>query len=139
MKTKDRKYKYERVLLIDDNEIDNFINERIITTSRFSRTVEVAASGQEGLDLLNKKLEQEQPLPEMIFLDLNMPLMDGFQFLEEFEKLTKEHEGLKEQVPVMVLSSSISPADLERASVNPFVHKYLNKPLNQRYLDAISV
>jgi CheY-like chemotaxis protein len=64
-----------------------------------------------------------------------MPVMDGFAFLEEFDKLP---DNVKSNCKVIVLSSSISPEDINRASINPYVVKYVNKPLNERYLDAIN-
>lgn len=126
--------KYNNILLIDDNEIDNFINERIISTSSFAKNIVVKKSAPEALDYL-KQINDTSQLPEIIFLDLNMPVMDGFGFLNEFAGLKDE---VKKHSKVIVLSSSISPDDIDRASTNPFVYKYLNKPLSDKYLDAIN-
>ncbi len=65
-----------------------------------------------------------------------MPIMDGFQFLEEFEKL---ESPILDKSKIIMLSSSISPRDIDRAASNRFVKKYLNKPLNSRYLQAITI
>jgi len=127
--------KYNNILLIDDNEIDNFINERIISTSSFAKNIVVKKSAPEALDYL-KQINDKSQLPEIIFLDLNMPVMDGFSFLNEFARLKDE---VKKHSKVIVLSSSISPDDIDRASTNPFVYKYLNKPLSDKYLDAINL
>ncbi len=135
MKTSDDKYKFERVLLIDDNDIDNFINERIITTNLFSREVIVKNSADAALQFLKQNEGNESVMPQLIFLDLNMPVMDGFGFLIEFEKLS---EKIRNNSKVIVLSSSISPEDINRASTNQYVVKYVNKPLNEKYLDAIN-
>ena len=126
--------KYNNVLLIDDNEIDNFINERIITTSAFAKNVVVKKSANDALDYL-KQIKGKDEQPDVIFLDLNMPVMDGFGFLEEFDKL---NDTIKKNSKVIVLSSSISPEDINRASTNPYVYKYLNKPLSDKYLDAVN-
>ena len=126
--------KYKNVLLIDDNEIDNFINERIIATSFFAQNIIVKKSAQDALVYL-KEIDEVGQLPDIIFLDLNMPVMDGFGFLEEFARLD---EKIKKHCKVVVLSSSISPEDIDRASANPHVYKYLNKPLSDKYLDAIN-
>ncbi len=134
MKSEDKNYKFDSVLLIDDNDIDNFINERMITTNHFSSRVIVKNSGEEALKFLRDHASGTD-LPKIIFLDLNMPVMDGFAFLEEFEKLP---DNLKAQCKVIVLSSSISPEDINRASTNQYVVKYVNKPLNERYLEAIN-
>ena len=132
----ENQFKYEKVLLVDDNDIDNFINERMITTSNFSRTVVVKNSAENALDYLRKQTGNIVDLPSVIFLDLNMPVMDGFGFLDEYDKLS---DVIKNHCKVIVLSSSISPEDINRASGNPYVKKYLNKPLGEKYLKAISL
>ncbi|MFM9028093.1 MAG: response regulator, partial [Bacteroidota bacterium] len=88
MKNTDKPFKFDRVLLIDDNDIDNFINERMITTSHFSKSVVVKNSGEGALEYLKEVEGDMARLPEVIFLDLNMPAMDGFGFLAEYEKMT---------------------------------------------------
>lgn len=130
--------KYKRVLLVDDNDIDNFINERIMTSSNFAETVIVKSSGQDGLAYLRQNMKKEN-WPDIIFLDLNMPLMDGFSFLEELQKMIDANEELGSYCKVVVLSSSISPADINKASTNPLVYKYLNKPMSEKYLEAIDI
>ncbi len=135
MKTENKDFKFDRVLLIDDNDIDNFINERMITTNHFGKSVVVKTSGDAALQYLREQSGNESNIPEVIFLDLNMPVMDGFAFLTEFEKLP---DAVKTNSKVIVLSSSISPEDINRASTNPLVVKYINKPLNERYLEAIA-
>ncbi len=135
MKKEDNTFKFERVLLIDDNDIDNFINERMITTTNFGKSVVVKNSAESALQYLKKSVESAEPLPQVIFLDLNMPVVDGFGFLAEYENLP---DSVKKFSKVIVLSSSISPDDINRASTNPYVAKYINKPLNEKYLDAIN-
>ncbi len=127
--------RYRKVLLIDDNEIDNFINERMITSSGFSSEVIVKNSADAALDFL-KNLSNDQDYPEIIFLDLNMPIKDGFAFLIEYEEIP---EAIKSFSKIVVLSSSISPDDINKASTNSHVFKYVNKPLSEKYLDAISL
>jgi CheY-like chemotaxis protein len=129
-------YRFDRVLLIDDNDIDNFINERMITTNHFGKQVVVKNSGEAALSYLRQHEGEPSILPQVIFLDLNMPVMDGFAFLEEYDKFP---ETVKKNCHVIVLSSSISPEDINRASTNPHVVKYVNKPLSEKYLEAINV
>ena len=135
MKSTDKPIKFERVLLIDDNDIDNFINERMITTNHFSKSVVVKNSAESALQYLRELPSDINALPQVIFLDLNMPVMDGFGFLAEYEKLS---ETIRKNCKVIVLSSAISPEDINRASTNQYVVKYVNKPLNEKYLDAIN-
>lgn len=127
--------RFRKVLLIDDNEIDNFINERMITSSHFSKEVVVKNSADAALDFL-RNLNQASDYPEIIFLDLNMPIKDGFEFLAEFELLP---EAIRMAGKIVVLSSSISPEDINKASTNSHVLKYVNKPLSEKYLEAIVV
>ncbi len=130
--------KYSQVLLIDEDQIDNLINERIITSGFFAKEVIVKTSALSALDYLKNILQNNMTLPQIIFLDLKMPEMDGFGFLEEFDNLASVYPRLKSECKVMVLSSSISPSDIDKASTNKYVAKYLNKPLSQKYLDAIN-
>ena len=127
---------YKSVMLIDDNEIDNIINEKIIEANSFAENILVFQTGQEALEFLNSNQDNESDLPEIVFLDINMPIMDGFQFLEDFEKFS---EKVLEKCKIIMLSSSISPKDIDRAASSKYVKKYLNKPLNARYLEAITV
>ncbi|MBX7241694.1 MAG: response regulator [Bacteroidia bacterium] len=129
-------FRYKSVMLVDDNEIDNIINEKIIESNKFSEEILVFQSGQEALDFLKANEQKPDLLPEIIFLDINMPIMDGFQFLEVFEKYGDQ---LKNKCRIIMLSSSISPKDIDRAASSIYVKKYLNKPLTARYLNAITV
>jgi CheY-like chemotaxis protein len=128
-------YRFKSVLLVDDNEIDNFINERIINSCGFAQDVIVKKSSDEAIDYL-KSNENNTVFPGIVFLDLNMPVKDGFVFLEDFDRL---NDIIKQKCKVIVLSSSISPEDINRASTNPYVVKYINKPLSEKYLEAVNV
>lgn len=127
---------YKSVMLVDDNEIDNIINEKIIEANDFAENILVFQTGQEALDYLTDNQKNLDKLPEIVFLDINMPIMDGFQFLDDFEKFP---EDVLEKCKIIMLSSSISPKDIDRAASSKYVKKYLNKPLNARYLEAITV
>ena len=127
---------YKRVMLVDDNEIDNIINEKIIEANSFADSILVFQTGQEALDYLKDNQNNEKDLPEIVFLDINMTIMDGFQFLEDFEKFS---DTVLNKCKIIMLSSSISPKDIDRAASSKYVKKYLNKPLNARYLEAITV
>ncbi len=126
--------KFRNVLLVDDNEIDNFINERIITSSSFCEQVVVRNSADGALSYLREISGSSEKIPDIIFLDLNMPIKDGFAFLEEYALLGDE---VTKRSKVIVLSSSISPDDINKASTNPYVFKYINKPLSEKYLEAV--
>jgi len=126
--------RYQSVMLIDDNSLDNFINKKLIETNGFSEKVITYQEAGEALEYLRTCPQSEWP--EIIFLDINMPVMDGFQFLESFEKLPEDQ---RMHIRVIMLSTSESFKDLNRANKNPFVRKFLNKPLTLQVLQAINV
>lgn len=126
--------KYESVMLIDDNTIDTFINRKLIENNGFCGRVTSYNDAREALDFLKQASEQEWP--ELIFLDIMMPEMDGFAFLEAFERLDR---GQKNRIKVVMLSTSDSFKDLNRANKNVLVRKFLNKPLTADMLKAIHV
>ncbi len=132
-------YKYDRVLLIDDDGIDNFINERIITTSFFAKEVVVKSTVKDALSYLEDAKGDASVLPSIIFLDLNMPVAGGFEFMDEFEKLVNANPSMQKNCKVIVLSSSVSPDDINRVSLNRLIYKYINKPLSDTYLNAINL
>lgn len=129
-------YKYPLVMLVDDNELDNFINKKLIETEAFSQEVLVHGSAVSALEELKKRSGSGSALPRVIFLDIMMPGMDGFGFLDEFALLP---ENVRAHCKVVMLSTTESFKDLNRANQNPYVYKFLNKPMNKAVLDAINI
>jgi CheY-like chemotaxis protein len=136
MKTKAPKCKHKTVMLIDDNEIDNFINEKLIKAYLFAENVYVHTSTKSALEFL-KNLEvtfDELPaelIPSHILLDINMPILDGFHFLDEFEKFSG---GIKDKIKVIMLTTSMNPMDIEKSKAYKSVAKFLHKPLTEAEL-----
>jgi CheY-like chemotaxis protein len=128
--------RYPSVMLVDDNELDNFINKKLLETEVFATEISVHTSAVNALDELKKRAGNPGSLPRIIFLDIMMPGMDGFGFLDEFAHLPEE---VRKSCKVVMLSTTESFKDLNRANQNPFVYKFLNKPLNKAVLDAINV
>lgn len=126
--------KYAHVLLIDDNELDNFINKKLIESEQFGASVTVHQSAINALEEL--KGMSADKLPNIIFLDIMMPQMDGFGFLDEFAKLD---ESIRKTCKIIMLSTSESFKDLNKANQNKHVYKFLNKPLNKAVLEAINI
>jgi CheY-like chemotaxis protein len=129
---------FSTVMLIDDNEIDNFINQKMIEGCNFAEKVYVHTSGKSALEFL-RNIERNKDFPkslkpQVIFLDINMPIMDGFQFAEEFEKLQND---LKEGVQILLLTSSINPLDQDRSAQMSQVVRFMNKPLTREHLETI--
>lgn len=132
--------KYFSVMLIDDNEIDNLINQKMIEAANISEHIYVHSGAKSAIELL-KNIEKlkglaSQILPEVIFLDIDMPLMDGFQFLDLFDKL---HESTKQHCKIVMLTSSINPQDINKSKAYHYVKKYINKPLTQQNLLKLDV
>ncbi|WP_188467350.1 response regulator [Marivirga lumbricoides] len=133
--------KYHSVMLIDDNEIDNLINQKMVEAARLSDYIYTHTGAKSAIEFL-KNIEQlekdvvEKVLPDVIFLDIDMPLMDGFQFLEEFNKLK---DATIKKCKIIMLTSSINPQDVSKSKKYEAVKKYLNKPLSQESLMDLSI
>ena len=122
--------KYHTVMLIDDNEIDNLINQKMIEAASIAENIYTHTGAKSAIEFLRnmEKLEvADKVLPDVIFLDIDMPLMDGFQFLDEFEKLSNV---AKKKCKIVMLTSSINPQDFNRSKKYENVRLYLNKPLS---------
>ena len=122
--------KYRTVMLIDDNEIDNLINQKMIEAASIAENIYTHTGAKSAIEFLRnmEKLEVAgEVLPDVIFLDIDMPLMDGFQFLDEFEKLA---DVTKKKCRIVMLTSSINPQDFNRSKKYDNVKLYLNKPLS---------
>lgn len=132
--------RFSTVMLIDDNEIDNFINQKMIEGCNFADKVYVHTSARSALEFLQNIERNEnfprELIPQVIFLDISMPMMDGFQFLDEFEKLSGNiRDGLK----IMLLTSSINPLDQQKSTSIPAIANYMNKPLTKDHLSNLSI
>lgn len=122
------------VMLVDDNDTDNFISKRIIEITDFADQVIVKSSGKSALDYLNDNADTIENLPEIIFLDINMPIVDGFVFLYEFEKFAP---SIKDNCKVIILSSSDNKRDIDKIVNNDYVIKFITKPLTESSLQEI--
>ena len=124
------------VMLVDDNDTDNFISKRIIEITKFAKRVEVKGSGKAALDYLRENQSLPENLPSLIFLDINMPIVDGFVFLYEFEKF---NELVRNKCKVIILSSSDNKRDIDKIVNNNHVIKFITKPLTEVALDEIKL
>lgn len=132
--------KFHNVMLIDDNEIDNLINQKMIEAAGIADNIFTHSGAKSAIEFLRniEKIVKTSPniLPEVIFLDIDMPLMDGFQFLDQFEKLSPD---TKNYCKIVMLTSSINPQDLNKSKTYNYVRKFLNKPLTQDSLKNLEL
>ncbi|MEJ7589620.1 MAG: response regulator [Ferruginibacter sp.] len=124
------------VMMIDDDEPTNYFNSILFEAANCTRHLEIIDGGKKALDYLqNAETGQNNfVLPDLVFLDINMPGMNGWEFLEEYEKLA--HSGHRKPVIIM-LSTSQSSNDTKKANSNPQIDGFENKPLTIGMIDRI--
>lgn len=135
MKLKAPKARFENVLLIDDNELDNFINQKILESNYFAKHIFVNTSAKSALEFLNNLVVMGEKgmhnHPQVIFIDINMPLMDGFQFIDHFKK---NLESKLNKTKLVILTSSLNNEDkLKTRAISKDI-LFLNKPLKGEML-----
>lgn len=123
-----------RVMLVDDNETDNLISSRVLELCGFSRQINIQTSARSALHYLLDNIYKPYLLPEVIFLDINMPVVDGFGFLSELAHFA---DRMPINCKVIVLSSSDSRQDIERVVGNPHVAGFVTKPLGPSTLNEL--
>jgi CheY-like chemotaxis protein len=127
-----------KILCVDDDPITLMLCKKVIAKANFSNEIESAKDGVEALKffdaLLSSGESKNEDYPQLIFLDLNMPIMDGWEFLEEFSKNLKE---LFPKTKIIVLSSSVDPKDINKSKSYPMVLDFLPKPITVEMLNNI--
>lgn len=128
-KEKNRKFHF---LLIDDNEIDLFFHDKLIRLQDLATDVSSFTNVIHALEHLNSFKKKEHLFPEtVILLDIQMPELDGFDFLEHFEQMP---EAIRKRSTIFIVSSSLDHGDLSRSHANHLIEYILKKPLNAEEL-----
>lgn len=128
------KQKLNCILLVDDDEPTNFINLKMIKHLDCADLVTAVESGQKGLDYLNEAVTGKLPWPDIIFVDINMPAMTGWEFIAAFDELYKKK---KTNTKLIMLTTSINPADAKRAESHVSINEFRNKPLSLQMIKQI--
>jgi CheY-like chemotaxis protein len=127
------------IMVIDDDEPTNFISTMLIEEAECTHHLEIVDSGMKALNFLKKATtEVASPgdfiAPDLIFLDINMPRMNGWEFLTEFRKISNEHVP---QPVIIMLTTSLNPDDKQRAENIPEITDFENKPLTKEMIERI--
>lgn len=125
--------KRKHLLLVDDDPTTNFFNKHLVDKMGFFENIHEAMNGQEALEVV-KKLMNEGEVPDMILLDINMPIMNGFEFLDNYQKFD---ESVRSSVVVCMLTTSLAKEDLERSKNYEMLDDYIDKPLYEAKLKEL--
>ncbi len=131
-----------KILCVDDDAITLMLCKKVIAKAEFASQIETSNNGEEALmyfENLKKEKEANNIVsePQLIFLDLNMPIMNGWEFLDIFSK--SDYYSIFPEVKVIVLSSTIDPRDIEKAKQYPMVLNFLSKPITIEMLKSITI
>ncbi|TMM57245.1 response regulator [Maribacter algarum] len=124
------------ILLVDDDEISNLFNKIFIGKLNLNVDVDFVLNGREALDLLIPSEEYTTVLmPCLLLLDIKMPLMDGWQFLEAYEEQVSAE--IKDEITIIMLTTSKNEGDKIKAMKNPIIKEFIQKPLSEKALRTL--
>ena len=125
---------FYNICIIDDDLIYQYTISKMIKLIDLAKNVIVFSDGEKALEFLIENFDCDDNLPDIILLDINMPIMDGFQFMDEYVKI-KPRVGKK--IQIYMVSSSVDPNDIERAKRISDISDYIIKPINPDELIAL--
>lgn len=125
----------KKLVIIDDDPIDHFLIKHVLRGTHYFDTTTYTVYGSLILDYIEENKSNPEKLPDVILVDLNMPIFSGWDFLERMQTLCAD---IKKNIKVHVLTSSIRPSDKENAEQYPFVRSFISKPLESYMIENIA-
>ncbi|APQ17589.1 response regulator [Maribacter hydrothermalis] len=123
-----------KTCIVDDDSIYRFTMVKTLESTKFPMDIMVFSDGEEAINFMLDNIDENSKYPDVIFLDIDMPIMDGFQFMEEYIKI-KPRVGKK--ITIYMVSSSLDPVDIERANNISAISDYIVKPIGVGRLKKI--
>lgn len=124
--------KLKKILILDDDEISTYLTKKIAEKSNLVEESQIFHQSEEALSSLRTDISNQTALPDLIVLDINMPVLDGWDFINEFQK-TPNYKP----IPIVVLSSSVYKDDQDKSKTYPEIKGYLIKPLTLAEFESI--
>lgn len=128
------KKKLNTILLVDDDQATNFLHKMVIKKADCTDQIHVELNGEAAITYLSTMKDGKYPSPDLIFLDINMPRMNGWAFLEEYEKLQDNQQGT---AVIVMLTTSLNPDDVEQSKKFKEISEFRSKPMTSTMLQEI--
>jgi CheY-like chemotaxis protein len=120
------------LLVIDDDDINIFIIKKIVEKTGFDIDMVAKSNGQQAIDYLSETITEHKTLPNLVLIDINMPVMNGWEFVEAYQTL-----GIEQNVDLYILSSSVYENDIEKTKSYSTVKGFISKPLSIERLSEL--